>query len=210
MEVIKYTNFLVDEQVYGNYEIVGLVDMTGEFLYETMYDIKVPTFSSFLSVSLYLNLGNKNRKLTNILLSEFEIDRNLLNRPLSKLSSSELVKILLIKVATGDAKTIILDSIDTYLNYNDFTSVLKTLKSHIKEIDKTVIFSTNKVDNILSCDRYIIANDGSIIYNGNDIASLPIETETASITNLANKKGAKLDYYKDVNDLLKAIYRSVQ
>ena len=36
-----------------------------------------------------------------------------------------------------------------------------------------------------------------------------IKTNLMKIADLANERNAKLDYYKDVNDLLKAIYRSV-
>jgi len=73
------------------------------------------------------------------------------------------------------------------------------------------LFSTNKIDNAIEvCDRFIIASENRIIYDGKDIDKLPEKTSIASFVDGANSKGAKLSYYKEPNDLLKAIYRSVK
>ena len=55
----------------------------------------------------------------------------------------------------------------------------------------------------------MIVDDKTVLFNGDNFERLPIKTNLMKIADLANKKNAKLDYYKDVNDLLKAIYRSV-
>lgn len=210
MEMIKYTNFKVDEHLFGKGEIIGLYDKSGEYLNNTLYDIKSAIEAPHIPCGLYLKFKSKNQKLTATLMSEFGIDRELQKRTTKKLSSTEAIKISLINVLSSDAKTVILDSIDAYFNTEDFCHIIKTIKSHLKELDKTIIFLSNKPDHIIKADRYIVANESSIIYSGKDLHKLPIKTETMLFADLANKKGAKLDYYKEANDLLKAIYRNVR
>lgn len=208
---VKYTNFKVDSDIYPKGKICGLIDRTGNFLYETFYDVKKIAYNANMPVFLYLSLGSKNKKLVEAMKNEFEIRKELLKRPLKHLSESELLKILIIKLMTNDSKTIILDHVDSILNSGDLKTIFKMIKNNLSEVDKTVIFVTNKIDNIVSfTDRYIIADNGSIIYNGNDLNTLPIETSCVAFTRAAKKRGANLDYYKDVNDLLKAVYRNLK
>lgn len=211
---ISYTNFELDTQIYGTNELIGLIDKSGDFIYENFYDVRPITYNDNLSVALYLKnmpFYKNKKKLTFDMLDEFGITKELQKRSLKKLSTSELLKVLIIKLCSSDAKTIILDSIDSYLSYGDLNAILKTLKNHLPEIKKNVIFMTNKVDNIIQySSRYIIVEEGKIIYNGNDFKKLPIESSIANFVRLANQKGAALENYKDVNDLLKAIYRSVK
>ncbi|HBA37726.1 MAG TPA: hypothetical protein DCY94_03300 [Firmicutes bacterium] len=210
MEIVKYTNFELDEHVYGKNELVGILDKTGGFIYESLYDIKTPLYNGNLPVNIFLAFGAKNKKLKANLISELEIGKELLKRPLKNLSTTETVKILSIKMMLSDCKTILFDFPDSYFNYKDLEKFLKTIRTHLKEANKTAIFTTNKPDNLLFGSKYIVVNDQSIIYNGNDFKSLPEPIETVEFAHLANTRGAKLDDYKEPSDLLKAIYRSVQ
>lgn len=209
MEIVNYTNFRLDENIYGKNELVSVLDKTGGFLYESLYDIKPITYNKNLTVGLFLFFKVKDKKLKKELVSELDITP-LLKKQLKNLSTGELIKVLIIKTLLSEAQTVILDGIDVYLNYHDLDRLLKTVKTHLKEIDKTVIFETNKPEHLLFGTKYIVASDLSIIYNGNDFKKLPIDIETVEFAKLANKKGVKLDYYKEVDDLLKVIYRSVQ
>lgn len=209
MEIVNYSNFQLDESVYGKNELVTVLDKTGGFLYENIYDIEPPIYNKNFTVRLYLMFGIKNQKLKNALISELDI-AVLTKKKLKNLSTGELLKVLIVKTILSEAQTVILEGIDAYLNHHDLEHLLKTIKAHLKEADKTVIFETNKPEHLLFGTKYIVASDSSIIYNGHDFKKLPIDIETVEFAKLANKKGAKLDYYKEVNDLLKAIYRSVQ
>lgn len=207
---IKYTNYQVDEKIYGKKGIVGLIDKTGDYIFNNFYDVKNLTYNKNFPTIFFLLFRNKQRRLAEILISELELNKELRKRKMSTLSESELAKVLMIKALTSSAKTLIIDSLDMILTPKSFEKLINTIKSHSSEIDKTIIFTTNKMDNILKCDKYIIVDNNNIIYNGKDLGTLPIQTETAEFTNLANKKGANLKYYKEVNDLLKAVYRSLQ
>jgi len=210
---INYTNFDLDAKIFGKNCLSGLIDLNGQYLYNNIYDIRKIQFNENMSVKLFLKFGanKKNKKIIFEMLSEFEINEEIQKRKMKTLSESELIKVLIIKVCTSEAKTIILNSIDSTLNWRDLNTVLKTLKNHIVEMGKNVIFTSNKIDNIiLHCDKYIIIENETIIYNGNNVAELPVDPEINEFVKLANKKGAKLDFYKEPNDLLKAIYRSVK
>ena len=207
---IKYSNCTLDSKIYGSNEIIAFVDMEDKFLSNNISDLKNYTSHSKLPIGLFLKFGAsiKMRKLIFDMQSELEINAPLQNRRLDKLSMSELLKVLIIKICSSRAKVIILESLDTYFNYKDMIQIIKTIKNHIVEMNKTVILTMNKVDNLIQyADRYIVVEDGDIVYNGKDFTKIPIPTDIKSFTDLANKKGAKL---KEANDLLKAIYRSIK
>ncbi len=208
---IKYTTFKVDTKIYPDGEICGLIDKSGDFLQNNFYDIRVLSYNKSLTANFFLKFASKKKALINEMCEELEIRKELLKRKLKTLSDSELLKFLVIKVLLSKSKTVILDSIDVYLNYGDLKRLLKMIKSHIKEFDKTIIFKSNNIDNLIGLtDRYIIAEDGKIFYNGKDLKKIPVAPSTVEFTRLANKKGAKLNYYEDINDLLKAIYRDIK
>ncbi len=208
---IKYTNFEADKKIFGKEEICGIYDITGGYLYDNIYDTKTLELPSLISSNLFLKINCLDKKELDDMISELEIDKSILKRKPKKLSKSELLKISLIKIILSDAKTIILDHIDEVLNAKDLTNALKTVKKHIKNTAKTVIYATNNPDNLLEkIDRFLIIKDGKPIYNGTNILEVPVDMELKRIVDLANKKGAHLDYYRDINDLLKAIYRSVK
>jgi len=67
------------------------------------------------------------------------------------------------------------------------------------------------VDNSIQfVDRYIVVSNGNITYNGKDFSAINEPTNIKNFTELANARGAKLKDYKEANDLLKAIYRSIK
>ena len=88
---------------------------------------------------------------------------------------------------------------------------MKTLRRNLKDIDKTIILSSNSLDNIVPlCTKYIVLNNADVDYAGSNIEMLPVKTEIMKFTDRANDRKAKMSYYKDPSDLLKAIYRSVK
>lgn len=210
---IKYTNFALDSEIYGHNEITALIDENGSYLDDTIYDIRTLSIKSNLPVGFILKLNGrlKSRKIVFDMLSEMEVTKDVLKKPFSKLSSTEQIKILIIKVCSSNAKNLILESLDTYLNYKDLMQIIKSIKNHLSEMEKNVIITMNKIDNLIELsNRYLVIKDGNIVYNGKDFSKVPYPTEIKIFTELANAKGAKLKDYKEANDLLKAIYRSVK
>lgn len=209
---IKYTNFDLDKRIFGEYELSAIVDETGGFIYQNIYDPKKVNFNEKLKVKWFLKLGYKqNKKIIFDMVDELELDDNLLDKKMGVLSSSELLKVLIIKAMASRNKTIILDSIDTVFNWRDLNAVLKVVKNHLPETQKNALFLVANVDNIFAqANRYIVSKDGEIIFNSSKIKDLPVKPKIMEFVDRANKRGAKLDYYKEPSDLLKAIYRSVK
>ncbi len=211
---IKYTNFALDPKVYGKNEITAVLDQTGTYLRDNIYDIRLLAPKTRLPVGMYLRLGTnvKTRKLIFDMLSELEIPESLQKRRLDHLSTSELGRILIIKACASQAKNIILERLDAYLNHKDFEQVLKTLKNHLSFANKNVIITVTRPENLIHfVDRFVVVNEeGRISYNGPDFSRLKVETDIKVFTKLANEHGASLREYKEPADLLKAIYRSVK
>ncbi len=210
---IKYSNFRLDDKIYNTNELSGVYDEDGSFLDNTIPDIRTLTYNKNLPVMWFLKLKTHRdrKKFIPELLLEFEISKELQKRTLGTLSESELLKILIIKVCVSNARVVVLDSIDSVLNWKDLNTVLKKMRSHAKASGQNILFTTNKLDNIVNySDKYIIIKDNKITYNNKDFSAMPDLTETGKFAEMANKRGADLHKYKDPSDLLKAIYRDVK
>ena len=210
---VKYSNFRLDDKIYNTNELSGIYDEDGTFLDSTIYDIRTLIYNKNMPVMWFLKLGSQKerKKFIPEFLDEFEISKELQKRKLGTLSESELLKVLIIKVCVSEARVVILDSIDSVLNWKDLNTVLKKMRSHAKASGQNILFTTNKLDNMVNhSDKYIIVKDNKITYNNKDFSAMPELTETGKFAEMANKRGADLHKYKDPSDLLKAIYRDVK
>ncbi len=209
---MSYSNFLIDHKLYGEYKLIGLFDRTGEFIYDNFYDVRKISYKPNSRVSTFLNyymLGTG--QLVKDLMEALELDMKILNRRICTLSDGEKIKVFTIKLLISSAKLIVLEHIDAYLNPRDLKVLLKTIKNYMRKLEKNVIFSSVKIDNIVdNADIYVVAENSKIIYKGNDLDTMPEKTSTVKFVDIANGKKAGLIYYKDAKDLLKAIYRSVK
>ena len=209
MEIV-YTNNELDSHYFKKYKVNGLYSKNSNYLKSLAIDLKEININKKMNVGVYLKYGNKQKfSIISELLKEFDIE-HLQKQKLGELSTTELLKILTIKELVGNNETIILRSIDNYLNTRDLKRYFQILKNHIDKLRKTIIFETNNIDNLSKiCSNILITDNNNVLFNGDNFDRLPMKTNLMKIADLANKKNAKLDYYKDVNDLLKAIYRSV-
>lgn len=209
---IAYSNFALDAKTFGNNSLVGLIDNGTDFIYERVYDIRKLLYNRNARVKAFLHpeKSRKSRVFSEIV-DDFDISSEIESKKIGELSHGEFIKVMALKLSLSDAKVVILNHIDTVLTSRELNDILKGIKKHLDELNKTFIFSTNKVDKIVSsCTRYIVVDEEKIQYNGTKFEDLPIKTEICEFVDEANKKHAKLTYYKEVNDLLKAIYRSVE
>ena len=211
---IEFSNFEVDKKIFGEKTISGLYDTKGTFIYKNLYGIEKLKVNNNLTVRTYLLLSKLSRKkysLTKKLLNDLEIDSTKQKLKLKELSMVDYIKVLVIRLVSKSCKTIVLKNIDISLNFNEQARLFNALRRNIKLVNKTIIFESMNIESIVpNSDYYVIADDNKVIYSGDDFTKLPVKTEIMEIVDLANKKGAKLSYYKDINDLLKAIYRSVK
>ena len=209
---IKYSNYELDEKIFKKGTLYGLYDRNSNFILNRITNIETIKYNSKTKVNKFLfNVNTKNQKAIKKIKSEFGITNELEKKKMCELTSLELTNVLIIKAIMVKSKVLILDHYDAFLSNSNFKRVMLNIKNCISYIDKTVIFVANKIDNIITTtNNYVIASENRIIHNGNNINSIHESTEIMKFVDAANQKGAKLDYYKDSNDLLKAIYRSVK
>ena len=206
---IKYSNYELDNDIFEKRTLYGLYDKNSNFISNRILNIEAIKYNNKAKVNNFL-FNTKNQKLIKKIKKEFAVTNELEKKKICELTSLELINVLMIKAIMTKSKVIILNHIDAFLNNSDFKRVMLNIKNCISDIDKTVIFVANKIDNMLTTtNNYIIASENRIIYNGKNINSLHESSDIMKFVDAANKKGAKLDYYKDSKDLLKAIYRSV-
>ena len=209
MEII-YTNNELDTHYLKKYKINGLYSVNTNYLKSLDIDLKEIPINKKMNTGIFIKHGNKQRgNIITELLKEFDIE-HLQKQKLGELSTTELIKIIAVKELVSSNETIIFKSIDNYLNTRDLKRFFQILNNHTDKLKKTIIFETTNIDNLSKvCSNIMIVDDKTVLFNGDNFERLPIKTNLMKIADLANKKNAKLDYYKDVNDLLKAIYRSV-
>lgn len=189
-------------------EITGLYEIDSRLIYS--YDIIDPHFN--YPVKLYLFKEKiRNNKLYKTLINELEITNDILKKRILNLSSGEIVKVLVAKACLSNCKSVLLNHIDANLAFGELDRILKCLRRNLKALNKTIILSSNNLDNIVpTCTQYVVLDSAVVDYVGNNIEMLPKKTELMKFVDMANDRKAKMSYYKEPSDLLKAIYRSVK
>ena len=208
---IKYSNAYLDSNIFQKDLIYGVYDKNSNFIANRFSDAVTIKYNPKIKVKYFLIcLKTSKRKLLKNIKKEFSI-KSIENKKMRELSSFELACVLIIKAILSKSNYIILDHIDPFLTSSDFKQIILYIKNSIEDIDKVVMISVNKIDNMIAItNNYVVASEDRIIYNGQNIESIHEPTEIMKFVNAANEKGANLKYYKDPSDLLKAIYRSVK
>ena len=138
-------------------------------------------------------------------------------KPLNVLSSNEIEKVELLIKLLENKERIILSDFDNNFLEKEFNYFKLLFRKMTTKYNKTVIFITNKLDNIMDCiDFILIVENKKVIMeiNSKDIYFDKIYeyTETPDIIDfvkMARKKYKKLDDFTDVKELIKGIYRGV-
>lgn len=138
-------------------------------------------------------------------------------KPLNMLSSNEIEKLELMIKLLENREMIILSDFDNNFLEKEFNYFKLLFRKMTTKYNKTVIFITNKLDNIMDCiDFILIVENKKVIMeiNSKDIYFDKIYeyTETPDIIDfvkMARKKYKKLDDFTDVKELIKGIYRGV-
>lgn len=209
---IKYSSTEVNPQIFGRTKICGLIDKTGNYMENLLPNLRTVKANLNMTVGLYLklNLCKKNKKIITQIKEALEIDKNFERRLLKTLSTSELIKVQVIFALLANSKTIIIEDIDKYLTPRDLSRLFLTIFDQLPVLNKTIFFKTNNIDCMLpNAKRYVVVEGDEIIFAGDNYRDVPETYAIKEFVDLANKKGAKLYYYKDDADLLKAIFRSV-
>lgn len=147
--------------------------------------------------------------------NDLKLDDELLNKKIADLSSYELMCFKLLTIINKKPSIIILDNVDCKICEKYKSKLLNFIRliNASKRI-KFIIISSNTVFlNQISKDCLVMKN-GIIKYQGQIIDGIKSDQikkcEIIDFIDIANqKKNAKLDYYLETKELLKAIYRSV-
>ena len=208
---IRYSNSGEKIHYFKTANINGLLCLKGDYIGDNVKDIKKLSYNGKIQVGLFLKInglfgGNNISKIA----EELDIDKRIYRLKLSDLSNSELAKVLILKLLSSKNRIIILRGIEAYFPLRDFKIFMQKIINYVEKSKQMIIYETNNIDVLTDICNSITVYDGeNVIFSSDDYKRLPIKTNLMKIADLANERDAKLDYYKDVNDLLKAIYRSV-
>lgn len=148
------------------------------------------------------------------------LDKSYLSLKLNKLSLNDKKKIALASVLVYNPKIIILDEPCIGLSVKEKKELIRIIRLLKNKHNKTIIILTKDTDFLYKIANYVyILDGGSIVAYGETDLLLKKELldtyglyypSTLEFTYLANmRKNANLEYYKDVSDLIKGVYRSV-
>ena len=147
--------------------------------------------------------------------NDLKLDNELLNKKIADLSSYELMCFKLLTIINKKPSIIILDNVDCKICEKYKSKLLNFIRliNASKRI-KFIIISSNTVFLNQICKDCLVMKNGIIKYQGQIIDGIKSDQikkcEIIDFIDIANqKKNAKLDYYLETKELLKAIYRSV-
>ena len=150
-------------------------------------------------------------------LNETYLDRN----PLT-LSNSEKRKVAIASVLTLNPKVLVLDEPTIGLDSKSQKNLIKLLRMLKNRYKKTIIIISQDLDMLLKIVDYVyVLKDGKLILEGekfevfsNEEALNECGLETPKIITFENlvkkKKGIKIGYRDEINDLIKDIYRNAK
>lgn len=150
-----------------------------------------------------------------------KLKENILNKNPFELTNNESKKVALASILIYNPRIIILDEPTLNLDYKTKKELIILLKLLKNKYNKTIVVVSHDIDLINElCDNIILLNNGEIIdYNTKfevlknvkelkQCGLLPPKTILFS-EKVLNKKGIKLGYRTEINDLIKDIYRNV-
>lgn len=159
---------------------------------------------------------NYETRLEEVLLM-VDLDDTLLDRKLSSLSDSELIKVEFAKILLLNPKTIFIKNIFTRLdmkNRNKFFKILIKLK---KYYNKTIFIFSSEINSIYefiddiiyinSEEEYIYSNKFDLYENNKNLKNIP---DIIYFTNLMKNKYHNMKYTDSINELIKELYREIR
>ena len=148
------------------------------------------------------------------------LNKDYLDRNINTLSSREK-KLLQFAIALlSNPDLIIIEEPFIKLDMKNEKKLFLLLQKLKEKYNKTIVFYTNNIDIIYKyCEHVILVDNNYEVITGSNkevfqrseiLKKHNIEIpEIIEITNKAKKKNVKLDYHKDVRDIIKDIYKHV-
>lgn len=201
MEVAKILENRATNQIYG---LMG--DLTITTNNSNIGIIKEGIFPS--TVREYLNSKKDIKALKLVML-----DENILDKKGIELPSSELKKVMFAKALIDNKEIIVLEYFEKELNNKEKENYKRLFKKLVNDTNKTIIIYTNDLTFLWDISNTILLVENNKVintYEKKDYFKLIDLVDKPIISEFIEKiraKGIKIDDYKDIKDLLKAIYR---
>ena len=141
------------------------------------------------------------------------LDDSILNKKGTELSNGEIKAVSLAKELIANKEIIVLDYFEKELNNREKENYKRLLKKLSQDFNKTIIIYTNDLTFLWDiCEEIMYVDNDNVINTcqKNDYFKLIELVDKPIISNFVEKiraKGIKIEDYKDIKDLLKAIYR---
>ena len=161
-----------------------------------------------------LNLRNPKKKIIDSL-RIVGLDPIYLERRVNTLSQSEKVWIKLAITLISNPKTIVLEDIFKYFDKVNEKKLVMLLQRIKDNYNKTIIIVTNNTEilykytkhlTIIKKNKVLVDNDINVLEKDNINIKVP---EIVELTNIIRNKNIKIEYHRDVRDILKDIYKHV-
>lgn len=168
--------------------------------------IKGGIFSS--DVKEFLNSSKASNALKLVMLND-----DILEKQGPELSNAEIKEVSLAKALIDNKEIIVLDHFEKELNAKEKDNYKRFFKKLVNETDKTILIYTDDLTFLwdIADNIFYVDNNGVInTYEKRDYFKLTELVNKPIISNIINEirnKGIKIEDYKDIKDLLKAIYR---
>ena len=159
------------------------------------------------TVKEYLNNKKAESSLKIVMLTEDYLDKKS-----NELSESDLKKVNLAKCLAENKDNIVLDFFEKGLNDKEKQNFKRLFKKLTEDIHKTILIYTNNLEFLWDIADSIIhvENNNFKTYKKSEyfeLSDLMNSPEITRFIKLMREKEIKIEDYKDVKDLLKAIYR---
>lgn len=141
------------------------------------------------------------------------LDNSILNKKGTELSNGEIKAVSLAKELIANKEIIVLDYFEKELNSREKENYKRLLKKLSQDFNKMIIIYTNDLTFLWDiCEEIMYVDNDNVINTcqKNDYFKLIELVDKPIISNFVEKiraKGIKIEDYKDIKDLLKAIYR---
>lgn len=201
---MELANILENKELGKIYGLIGnITPISNNDNYQVITDYK---FSG--TVKDYLKSPKTLYSLKMVMLQEDILDKTAL-----ELSEVELKKVNLASSLIANKEVIILDYFEKGLNNQEKENFKRLFKKLSDRYHKTIVIFTNDITFIWDLATTLIIVDKNQVINSVpksqifDVIDYLDKPEIVKFIDLMRKKGLKVDNYKNVLDLLKAIYR---
>lgn len=206
INLIKENNILKTIVIKDNYFKENFLIKVYEWMY---YEIR----------SKKLVLKNPKKKI-NDSLKIVGLNSTYLNRNINSLSKSEKIWITIAIKLLSNPDIIILDDLFKYLDKNNEKKLIMLLQKIKEQYNKTIVIISNNSDLlykytnhiiVIKNDKLLLEGDSKVLERVDYLKRSWVKVpEIVELTYKAKKeKKVKIDYHKDVRDILKDIYKHV-